>query len=292
MGKYNKYYEEYYNKNNIKEITKEDDLKSAPQAIQSRYVIRNVENKSKSSTVSGMKKLPQSGSSDIVTIISVTTIIPIIFFITIYLCQYTEKTKIIYEYVKETLMTENLYENNLVEIGKKFGIKIVDEQKESNETNEAIVNNDKALKFQEEKIKSTFSSLIGEHIKKYENEENFLNEKIEQFRELVENLNGTIIKAKSETGIVLECKYKILANPIEGVVSEVGENAEGDFLIIKHENGIETIYYNLPKIDFKKGQNLKSGEKISDIKEEREIVFKMKENNEFISPKIYSELIK
>lgn len=112
-----------------------------------------------------------------------------------------------------------------------------------------------------------------------------------KYSDLVSALSGVKIKAKSEQGLVLSCKYKIIATSLSGIVEEIGENAEGHFLILDHGNNIKTAYYNLPKVDFLNGEAIKKGEKITEIKEERDIVFKIKENDEFIAPMRYLDFI-
>ena len=113
-----------------------------------------------------------------------------------------------------------------------------------------------------------------------------------KYSDFVSALNGIKIKAKSEQGLVLSCKYKLIATSLPGIIEEIGENAEGHFLIIDHGNNIKTAYYNLPQIDYVRGQKFEKGEKITEIKEEREIVFKIKENDKFVAPKMYLEFIK
>ncbi|MGL4655421.1 MAG: M23 family metallopeptidase [Sarcina sp.] len=112
-----------------------------------------------------------------------------------------------------------------------------------------------------------------------------------KYSDFVSALNGIKVKAKSEEGIVLTCKYKIIATSLSGVIDAIGENAEGYFVTIDHGNDIKTSYYNLPELNYVKGQAIKKGEKITEIKEEREIVFKIKENDEFITPRMYLDFI-
>ncbi|MGL4453600.1 MAG: M23 family metallopeptidase [Sarcina sp.] len=112
-----------------------------------------------------------------------------------------------------------------------------------------------------------------------------------KYNEVVSALNGIDIKAKSEQGLVLSCKYKIIATSLSGIVEEVGENADGHFLVIDHGNNIKTLYYNLPKFNYVEGQAIKKGEAIAEIKDEKEIIFKIKENDEFITPSKYLEFI-
>lgn len=112
-----------------------------------------------------------------------------------------------------------------------------------------------------------------------------------KYSEFVSALNGIKVKAKSEQGLVLSCKYKIIASSLSGIIDEVGENAEGHFVIIDHGNNIKTSYYNLPELNYVKGQAIKKGEKITEIKEEKEFVFKMKENDKFIAPRMYLDFI-
>lgn len=113
----------------------------------------------------------------------------------------------------------------------------------------------------------------------------------QKYSKFVTALNGIDVKAKSEQGVVLLCKYKIIATSLSGVIDEVGENAEGYFLTIDHGNNIKTSYYNLPKLNYVKGESIKKGEVITEIKEEKEIVFKIKENDEFITPRMYLDFI-
>ena len=114
----------------------------------------------------------------------------------------------------------------------------------------------------------------------------------DKYSDVVNALGGIEIKAKSEEGLVLSCQYKIIASSLSGVVENVGENAEGDFLVVDHGEGLKTFYYNLPEINYVKGQSVKQGDKIAEVKEEREIVFKIKENDKFVTPRKYADFIK
>ena len=52
------------------------------------------------------------------------------------------------------------------------------------------------------------------------------------------------------------------------------------------------MYYNLPKINYVKNQAIKKGDKIVEVKEARDIVFKIEENNNFVTPRKYLDFIK
>ena len=114
----------------------------------------------------------------------------------------------------------------------------------------------------------------------------------DRYSKFVSALNGVEVKAKSEEGLVLSCKYKIIASALSGVVETIGENAEGYFLVIDHGDDMRTFYYNLPELDYVKGQAVKKGEKIAEIKETKDIVFKIKENDKFVTPRKYVDFIK
>ena len=114
----------------------------------------------------------------------------------------------------------------------------------------------------------------------------------DKYSNVVSALGGIEIKAKSEEGLVLSCQYKIIASSLSGVVEDVGENAEGHFLVVDHGEGLKTFYYNLPELNYVKGQSVKKGDKIAEIKEAKEIVFKIKENDKFVTPRKYADFIK
>lgn len=313
MGKYNRYYEDYYKKkdeqNNDVKLEANNDLENQSQ---SRYVIRGSNN----GYNKGQNNKNQDVVSEIITIVTATTLIPTIFFAGVFMCKNTEGTpKALYEHVKSAVTTNGFYKDKIELALKNSGISIVnpneslsDSDKQSTIGKESELDKladeplDESLstsgnvsidevEVDKEKQEDTIKHTKGEEDEKKAktNVEIKLDEKYKGF---VETLNGATVKAKSENGVVLSCQYKILASPVSGVVEEIGENAEGDFAVITHADGLKTLYYNLPKINLEKGQAIKKGEKIVDIKEEKEIVFKIKENDDFISPKAYAEFIK
>lgn len=315
MGKYNRYYEDYYKKvDNVNDSPNlESNLSSNQEA---RYKIRGNNNMYGSNSINGNNKGRNRGNNDpiseVITIITTTTLIPTMLFSAVFICKnsFDGKVKYVYDHVKSAVSTDGFYKDTIELALNKSGVSIVNPEKSVNESDKQSAINKtgekKDLENQEAKQanvalsaedlkdsdKTKAEDVKGDEKKSDEKKETKADVKADKkYESFLNNLNGTKIKAKSDTGVVLACKYKILANPIAGVVEEVGENAEGYFVTISHADEIKTSYYNLPNMDLKKDQSIKAGDKIVDIKEEKEIVFKMKKNKDFISPKLYAEFI-
>lgn len=251
MGKYDKFYENYYKKLNSGSDSKETNF----YYDESRYM----------NNYSKRHKKMVGGTNTLILIL-----VLILGAFGVYKFRKTQAGQSLYSSFLEVVNSIKLVENNgeLIAIDKK-----------GESISETVKDESKFV-----------SSVPSSSVPSEDNIQEVNSDK--KYSEFVSALNGIEIKAKSEEGLVLSCKYKIIATSLPGVIDNIGENAEGYFLTIDHGNNIKTAYYNLPKIDYVIGQKFEKGEKITEIKEEREIVFKIKENDKFVAPRMYLEFIK
>lgn len=303
MGKYDNEYEDYYKK-----------INSDKEEVPERKYIRDSERKS-SYEQAGYElrhnmpnnKRPKNSVDEIVNIVVATTIIPTVLFTGVFISKnfLGEGGIKVYKHVKEAISTSGFYADKIelalgieknTEASAQASLNI--DAKESEKENLNDENIDKGTLTEDNKPQEGTENKDNTE-KKQSDSENSETEKKEvkeivadkSFMDYTKNLKGIDIKAKSEEGLVLTCMYKIIANNVAGVVSKVGENAEGYFITIKHDGGLETSYLNLPEIDFEEGEAIKKGDKIAEVKAECEFVFKISKDNEFVSPLKYAEFI-
>ncbi|WP_297518089.1 M23 family metallopeptidase [uncultured Clostridium sp.] len=269
MGKYDKVYEDYYKKINLGKNNFDEN---------SEFSNEDVYNEKK------VRKKRINPVEEIIKIAVITTTIPVLFFGGIFMCKQFlgDEGKQIYNHIIKVISTDGYYKDKIVGV--------IDKDKDS-EGEELVQNEiDETLKIRDAKAEEIVSAQPTSFVLDDENVERVKSDK--SYSEFVTALDGIAIKAKSEEGLVLSCKFKIIASSESGIIEEVGENAEGFFLKIDHGAGVKTLYYNLPKINYVKNQAIKKGDKIVEVKEARDIVFKIEENNNFVTPRKYLDFIK
>ena len=286
MGKYNKEYSDYYKKINLNEKNEDNDRDKDERRynIDDEYGLRHMK-KTSNKRINHLE--------DTIKMIGVTTIIPTILFSGIFLSKgnFGEQGNKVYKHIKEAISTSGYYEEKIeLALAENFNIAA---SGESSLSLDADIDKNITIEKELDKIN------VDKEVKENESVTDVTTSKKEDVKilsdktyiEFLENLKGVEIKAKSETGLVLKCRYKIVANGVAGIVKTTGENAEGHFILIEHADGIETAYYNLPSVDFEEGEAIKKGDKITEIKEESEIVFKISKDEEYVSPMKYFDFI-
>lgn len=275
MGRYDDAYKNYYNRIDDKPRIK-DDKSSLHIDMEEDLLIRKSRNRNKF-------------FDSYLNIIVVSTLVPTIMFAGVVGIKYigNDIGGHIYNHVKKIVSTDLLYKEYILSFMDKFDVDTL--LKKDGLTNLGI----EMPKEKGDELATNAAINAEKEIESFNLDNNSIkfSKSDEKYKEILKSLSGNKVKAKSEEGVVLSCSYKIIVNHLAGVIENVGENASGHYLSIKHDSGVITSYYNLPNLNLKKGSSIKRGETIADIKEERDIIFKMKEDDKFIHPRMYLDFL-
>lgn len=74
---------------------------------------------------------------------------------------------------------------------------------------------------------------------------------------------------------------------LDGEVTEISEEKGNEYVAITHRDGIKSLYYNLEKVTVKKGDKLKTGDKIGTKDGKSDFILKVKEGEKEIDLKDY-----
>ncbi|MGL5634010.1 MAG: M23 family metallopeptidase [Sarcina sp.] len=278
MGMYDDAYKSYYNRINNKSKNSKvcEERNSLNIDMEEEFLIKKSKNKI-------------SFFDSYFNIIIVSTLIPTVMFMGIVALKYVPGKigKEVYNHVKKAVSTDLLYKEYALNFINNFDIDSLLKKEKLNDLGVEMP------KKEAEDVAANGGISSDKEIKSFNLDNNSIKftEGKTEYKDLLESLKGSKLKAKSEEGIVLSCSYKIIVNHIAGVIENVGENASGYYLSIKHDNGIVTNYYNLPELKLEKGSSIRKGDTIADIKEKQDIIFKIKEDNKFIHPRMYLDFL-
>ncbi|MGL4740452.1 MAG: M23 family metallopeptidase [Sarcina sp.] len=279
MGKYDDAYKSYYNRINNKNNKIPEKKVALNIEMEEEFLIRKSKNR-------------KGNFDNYINIIVMTTVIPVVMFTGIVGMKYLlgEVGKQIYNHVKRAVSTDLLYKKYVLNFIDTFDMDTLLKKETLSDLGVEMP------KLKADEIATDVSNTnsdIDKEIESFNLDDNSINfaKSDARYKDVLKSLNGNKIKAKSEEGIVLSCSYKIIVSHIGGVIENIGENAGGHYISIKYDNGIISNYYNLPEINFKKGSSIKKGDKIADIKEERDIIFKIKQDDKFVHPRMYLDFL-
>lgn len=293
MGKYDKVYEQYYR--NIGGSDKIFRNKQTENLNDVKYTIRG----SNRGHNNNRRKNDDNLLVILARIFLVSTVLSLALFSGIIICKYNfgQKGQYVYLYFKDVVSTDGYYKDYISSLKLDIVAKIKRDDDyfldasmiEGKKNLEEKV--EKAAKLDKENGDSAKvgSFNINDSIVEDDSSSNTLSE--DSYKDILSTFKGLDIKAKSDEGIVLSLEDKKLLLAKDGVVKDTDEKKEGFMVVIKYSDNLEGYFYNLESLDCKQGDKLKKGDGIGNIKTKKDIVFKLKANGEFVSPKEYLDFI-
>ena len=293
MGRYDKVYEQYYR--NIGGSDKLFTDKQVENLNDAKYTIRG------SNRGNNNKRRKNDGNLLIILarIFLVSTVLSLILFSGIVMCKYNfgEKGQYVYRYFKDVVSTDGYYKEYISSLKLDIVAKLKKDDDyfldasmmESKKNLDEKV--EKAAKLDKENNESAKVGSFNVNDSLVEGDSSSSESSKDSYKDIVSTFKGFDIKTKSDEGIVLALEDKKLLLAKDGVVKETDEKKEGFMIVIKYNDNLEGYFYNLESLECKQGDTLKKGDGIGNIKTKKDIVFKLKANGEFVSPKEYLDFI-